>query len=52
MKNKQFPITPTKEEITLIEEGAKISRRSVSNFLIWSGLEQVKLLKNEVQNAK
>lgn len=49
MKNKQFPITPTKEEIALIEEGAKLSRRSVSNFLIWSGLEQVKILnKSEV----
>ncbi len=51
MKNKQFPITPTKEEISLIEEGAKLSRRSISNFLIWAGLEQVKNLKSLSENS-
>jgi uncharacterized protein (DUF1778 family) len=47
VKNKQFPITPTEEERRLIEEGAINSRRSISNFLIWSALEQVKTLKKE-----
>jgi hypothetical protein len=46
MKSKQFPITATKEDLELLAEGARISHRSISNYLIWSGLQQLKILKN------